>query len=120
MFTYRLQKDYQNNALYITHSKSCAICGAYIEEHLVGFVQRKADTKAHDKCQVEGCNRTAFDGYTHEDDGKTFLICETHRNRLKSWRQHKTKGADQKPLILAGNKLVDNEAYTIKQGKKRK
>lgn len=119
MFTHRLKKDYQRNSLYITHSKSCALCGAYIEEYLVGFTQKKTKQKPEDKCQVEGCNRTAFDGFTYEEDGQSFLICETHRNRLKSWKQHKTKGEDQKPLIILGNRIIDNDAYTIKQGKKK-
>lgn len=118
MYTDRLKKERNRNSIYVTHTKTCHLCGAYIEEHMVGFVARQ-EQKRENSCQVQGCMNTAYEGHIHEDGNKTFQICEKHRNRMKSWRQHPTKGEDQKPLIMQLGVLIDNPRYTIKQGKRK-
>lgn len=111
--------ELQKSVAYITQSKSCAICGAYIELHYVSFTERIRSEKSSDKCEVEGCNHTAYDGKTHEDNGATYQICITHANRLKSWRQHPTKTDIHKPILVIDGRLVNNPEYMIKQERKK-
>lgn len=127
MFTYNLSRSRTGRTdadgikrvcITITHTKSCALCGAYIEENMIGFA-RQHGTKSENKCQVMGCPNTAYDGHTHEEDGQLHLICEHHRNKIKAWKQHPTKGEDQRPLIILGGKLVDNPEYVIKQTRRK-
>jgi len=101
------------------HTKSCAICGAYIEEHYVGFTPKDNTEKPGDKCQVEGCNHTAYEGHQYEADGCTYTICLTHRSRIKTWQQHPDKGLEQTPILHQNGLLIDNPHYKIKQSKKK-
>lgn len=117
MFTDKLQRDRRSDRIYITHTKSCAICGAYIEQQYVTFIPRSRQEHVEDKtkCEVHDCKNTAYEGYKHYVDGHEFRICITHHNRIRSWKQHPTKGDEQKPMIMENGRLVDNPNYTIKQ-----
>jgi hypothetical protein len=117
MFTYRVKKDRQRDRIYITHAKSCAICGAYIEEEMVEFTRKGKQPKAENKCQVSGCENTVWDGYQIEEQGHKFSICETHKNRLRTWKHNINKGEQHKPVIIHNGKLIENPNYHVKQQK---
>ena len=106
----------RTKAYFISHAKSCAICGAYIDEELVSVSTHKEPEQKADCCQVDGCTNTAYEGYTYEIDGREFLICETHKNRIRTWKHHPHKGPENVPIRMCGSKLIDNPAYTRKKG----
>lgn len=122
MATYRMTKDYHRTQIFITHAKSCVICGAYIEENYVVAIPKQQSTKAAEACQVHGCRHTAYEGYTHTEESAgrslVFRICVTHVRRMKTWRLHPGKGEEHKPLLLEAGKLIDNPRYAVKQRKK--
>lgn len=119
MFTHTLKKYFRSDSLYISHTKSCAICGAYIEEHYVGFMAKRKTEKTEIECQVEGCTHGAYEGHEYTEAGQAFKICITHRNRIRSWKQHPDKSEDQRPIMLHKNRLIDNPDYKIKQAKRK-
>jgi hypothetical protein len=96
--------------------KSCAICGAYIEYQGGQPPKQRADEgKGEHVCQVQGCKHTAYEKhqYLEEIDGRTisFLICETHRRRVKTWKQAAGKDETQRPIIFRDYQLQDNPKY---------
>ncbi|KAA0888701.1 hypothetical protein [Oryzomonas rubra] len=101
----------------IYETYSCVHCGAIIEHEYVAYTEQQPPNQRRGKCQVEGCRRTAYEGHEHQD-GKTWTVCVTHFRRMKTWRASE-KGEDQKPLIVAMGRLVDNPSYWTKQ-KRRK
>lgn len=122
MYTYRLRKDQNRNHIYITHSKSCTLCGAYIEEHYVMASQAKRESSKENQCQVEGCTHTAFEGYRTDElhsSNEAFTICLTHKRRIKTWRLHSGKGIEHVPLVVITGRLYDNPDYEMKQGKRK-
>lgn len=113
------QEGIPKKVTYVTHAKSCVICGAYIEEQYIAFSERIKQDKSDIKCQVEGCTHSAYEGHEYIEAGQTFRICITHRNRIRSWKQHPDKGDDQRPIMLHKGRLVDNPDYKIKQAKRK-
>lgn len=124
MYTYRLKKESMRNSIYITHSKSCVICGAYIEENFIVNTTEKKKNSINKKnqCQVEGCNHTAYEGYESTLLGYavSFKICLIHKRRILTWRQHVKKSQSNIPLIIMFGKIYDNPDYKIKQEKRCK
>lgn len=123
MFTYRKSSSLSSlitsdgrrtRAYFISHAKSCAICGAYIEEELVSVCTSKEPTPKEDCCHVEGCSNTAYEGHTHKTDGEEYLICEMHKNRLRTWKHHPLKGMKNIPIVVHNGKLIDNPEYKRK------
>ena len=119
--TYRLVQSRGRDCIHAEHDKSCIICGAFIEESLQLPLMRIAEHKAEGACQVHGCRHTAYEGHQHieEVDGHqvSFLICESHRRRIKTWRLHPNKGEAQKPILLKDGQLEDNPAYRNKRSR---
>jgi hypothetical protein len=130
MFTCGLTQAAHRDRIFITHTKSCTICGAYIEERYVMATrpqeqeqEQKQDPEQEEavRCQVEGCPHTAYEGYTYRTEfpnDKQFIICITHKRRIKSWRQNPDKGYEQRPMIISSGRLCDNPEYDKKRRKK--
>lgn len=118
MFTYQLRKDRRTSCMFITHTKSCALCGAYIEEHYIGFSEQQKENKIGE-CEVDGCTNTAYEGHEFSDGTNVYKICLSHRSRMRTWKQHPAKGESQIPLIVINGRLFDNPDYAIKQGKRK-
>jgi cobyrinic acid a,c-diamide synthase len=122
MYTYRMKKDLNRNHIYITHAKSCNLCGAYVEEQYVMASQIKKEVSKENQCQVEGCRCGAHEGFRTDDihrADQTFTICLSHKRRIKTWRLHLRKGIEQVPLIVREGRLYDNPDYEMKQGKRK-
>lgn len=118
LYTYRLHKSLRRNIMYFDHSKSCTLCGAFIEEGFAMYLDSQQKSgKGDNSCSVSGCTHTVYERYEYKTENKVFVLCQTHRNRLKSWRQHKSKGQQHHPLLLEKGVLVDNPNYKIKQRK---
>lgn len=118
MYTDEIVHDHRRDRTYLYHSKKCALCGLYFTEEMVKFIDvQKTDTPAG-QCAVFGCNSTAWEGHTHEEDGQVYLICESHKNRLRTWKHHRMKGEQHKPIILHKGRLIDNPEYNLKQANK--
>jgi len=111
--------ELQKSITYITQSKSCMICGAYIEQHYVSFTEQLKPQKGSEQCEVQGCSHTAYEGKTHEENGTTYRVCISHANRMKSWRQHPTKTDLHKPILEMDGRLIDNPNYMLKQERKK-
>lgn len=121
MYTHRMRKEPNRNYTYITHAKSCAICGAYIEEQYVLASQAKQEIRKENQCQVVGCVCSTYEGYRTDEihsAGNAFTICLTHKRRIKTWRLHAGKGIEHVPLIVREGRLYDNPDYEKKQGKR--
>ena len=117
MYTYRRRSETTRDSLWITHAKSCMLCGAYIEHQYAAFIEKKREKKPEGKCQVHGCTHIAWKA--HEEGSQTFQICVIHANRIKSWRQHPTKTEQHKPIMAHNGELIENPEYMIKQGKRK-
>jgi len=71
MYTYRIKKEQNRDRIYITHSKSCIICGVYIEEHYV-------------MAQVRGAKRIIETGHNNKTEYKRKeSISGSKNNRAK-------------------------------------
>jgi hypothetical protein len=122
MYTHKMRKDIHREHIYITHEKSCSLCGAYIEEQYIKIKPQEQKAARHNKCQVEGCKHTAWEGYRTTDEipaMQVFIICEAHRRRIKTWRLNSSKGPEHIPVVVISRKLYENTNYWIKQGHKK-
>jgi hypothetical protein len=111
----------KRDCTYVMEIYICAICGAYYEYQYV-IPHRMIPPQAQHKCQVAGCAHTAYEQHriTFELHGqlRTFIICESHHRRQKTWRQHPGKGDEHRPIIIIDGILRDNPHYHKKQGKR--
>ena len=120
---YKTRRERGMGQDFIYRQKSCVHCGAFVEEeYVVSSPKAKGINKraaGNQKCEVRDCPNTAYEGHVHVEDvdgvALRFIICESHRRRLKTWRLHPDKGEQQKPVQLQRGTLVDNPDYKKKQ-----
>lgn len=112
----------KRDCTYVLEIYICAICGAYYEHQYV-IPHRALPPQPQHKCQVAGCPHTAYEQHriTFELHGqlRSFIICETHHRRQKTWRRHPEKGEENRPIVVADGILRDNPKYKMPQ-KRRK
>lgn len=115
LYTYSVHKNLHRHHLFITHAKSCAICGVYLEEQFAVPAEGRKHHKK-DKCQVQGCDRIAHERIEHkvmngEIQIASFIVCLTHSSQMNTWLNHPSKGISQMPLIYMAGKLIENPEY---------
>ena len=116
---YRRHVSFVRTGAHISEEYTCLNCGAYYVRTFFLTGQQVRQGKEAGLCQVEGCTGRTYEGHQHQDGGKTYLICESHHRRIKTWR-YGEKGDEQKPILCQDGGLVDNPNYRKKQGKRSK
>ncbi len=112
----------------VSREMKCLACGLYTHERILVEKQREAKKKStrigHGQkpppfCAVKGCEHRAWDKHTATIDTNSgprqFMVCESHKRRMKTWKQHKDKGLDQIPIIHFLGELIDNPDYKYKK-----
>lgn len=117
MFTYQVRLHRRRDHVVISHQKTCALCGAYIEEHYIRYEQNE-ELQTGNSCQVAGCRHKTHENHQHAEQygGQEykFTICLSHFRKLKTWRLHPDKGEQHKPIIMVAGALIDNPDYKLK------